>query len=49
MVVWLDSGEILAAHYEKTPLPSSVEALEALTARRATQFVVELGLHHLVF
>uniref|UniRef100_A0A7N2MQ75 Uncharacterized protein n=1 Tax=Quercus lobata TaxID=97700 RepID=A0A7N2MQ75_QUELO len=25
VVVWIDSGEILAAHYEKTPLPSSVE------------------------
>ena len=49
VVVRLDSGEVLAAHYEKIPLPSSVEVLEALIVRRATQFVVELGLHHLVF
>ena len=34
VVVWLDSGEILAAHYEKTPLPSSVEALEAFNSAK---------------
>ena len=35
---------MIAALAEKIPYPSSVEVLEALAARRAARFVVELGL-----
>ena len=48
MVVRLDNGEVLAALSEKIPLPSSIEVLEALAARRAAQFVVEIGLQNSV-
>ena len=47
MVVRSDSGEVLAALSEKIALPSLVVLLEA--ALRATQFVVELGLHQSIF
>ena len=37
-------GRVIAALAEKIPNPGSVEVLEALAARRAARFVVELGL-----
>jgi len=45
----LDSGKVLAALSEKIAIPSSVVVLEALAARWAAQFVVELGLHQSIF
>ncbi|KAK9999595.1 hypothetical protein SO802_019198 [Lithocarpus litseifolius] len=48
VVVRLDSSEVLAALSEKIPLLYSIEVLEALAARRAAQFVVELGLQYTV-
>ena len=37
-------GEVITALAEKILYPGSVEVLEALAARKATKFVVELGL-----
>nr|POE82021.1 hypothetical protein CFP56_43181 [Quercus suber] len=37
-------GDVIAALAKKIPYPSLVEVLEALAARRAAKFVVELGL-----
>ena len=37
-------GEVIAALAEKIPYPGSVEVLEALAARRAAKFAMELGL-----
>ena len=37
-------GDVIVALAEKIPYPGSVEVLEALAARRAAKFVVELGL-----
>ena len=49
MVVRSDSGEVLTTLSEKITLPSSVVVIEALVARLAAQFVVELGLHQSIF
>ena len=38
------NGDVIAALAEKIPYAGSVEVLEALAARRAAKFVVELGL-----
>ena len=37
-------GEIIAALAEKITFPGTVEMLEALAARRAVKFTVELGI-----
>ena len=37
-------GEVIAALAEKIPYLGSVEVLEALAARRAAKFAMELGL-----
>ena len=44
VIVRDDKGDVIVALAEKIPYPVSVEVLEALAARRATKFVVELGL-----
>ena len=41
--------EVVAALSEKIPYPDSVEVLEALAARRAAQFAVEVGIFQSVF
>jgi len=42
-------GKVLGALSEKLALPASVELLETLATRRATLFVVKLGLHDSIF
>ena len=37
-------GEVMASLSEKINYPSTVELLEALTARRAAKFTIELGI-----
>ena len=37
-------GDVIVALAEKIPYPGSVEVLEALAARRAAKFAMELGL-----
>lgn len=37
-------GEVIAALAEKITYPGSVEMLEALAARKAAKFIVELGI-----
>ena len=44
VIVRDSKGDVIAALAEKIPYPGSVEVLEALAARRAAKFVVELGL-----
>ena len=44
VIVRDDKGDVIVALAEKIPYPMSVEVLEALAARRAAKFVVELGL-----
>ncbi|XP_075659169.1 uncharacterized protein LOC142629060 [Castanea sativa] len=39
----------MAALAEKIPKPSSIEILEVLAARRAVQFILELGFAHSIF
>ena len=41
--------EVIAPLSEKIPLPSSVEVLEVIVARRETQFIVELDIPQSVF
>ena len=41
--------EVVAALSEKIPYPDFVEVLEALAARRAAQFAVEVGIFQSVF
>ena len=48
VVVRNEKGEVMASLAEKIPSPESVEMLEALAARRAAIFSVELGLHQVV-
>ena len=40
---------MLAALLEKIPYPGSVELVEILVARRAVQFIVELGMSQSIF
>lgn len=42
-------GEVLGALSKKISLPTLVELLETLAARRAAFFVVDLGLHDFIF
>ena len=49
VVVCNDKGEVLAALSIKVALLATVDLLETLVARRACQFVVELGLHLSIF
>ncbi|XP_050263892.1 uncharacterized protein LOC126708117 [Quercus robur] len=44
VVVRNAKGKVIAALAEKILYPSSVEVLEALAARRAVKFIVELGI-----
>ena len=48
IVVKNEKGIVMASLVEKIPSPDSVETLEALAARIAAIFSVELGLHQLV-
>ena len=43
VVIHNDKGEVMAVLSEKIAQPSSVDILEMLAARRAAQFIVELG------
>ena len=43
------TGEVMATLSEKIPMPASMVLLEMLAARRAIQFVLELGIHNFVF
>lgn len=49
VVVHNSEGEVLAALSEGIPMPSSVVILESLGARRAVQFIHEIGLRNSVF
>ena len=49
VVIRNEIGEVMAALSEKIALPSSVETLELLAARRAAVFAVELGLQRVIF
>nr|XP_023909157.1 uncharacterized protein LOC112020832 [Quercus suber] len=49
VVVRNAKGEVLAALSEKIPYPGSVDLVEALAARRAVLFIVELGISQSVF
>ena len=49
VVIQNEFGEVMAALSEKIALPSSVETLELLAARRATVFAMELGLQQISF
>ena len=44
VVIRNSAGEVMASLSEKIPLPSSVEAVEALAARHAARFVQEVGI-----
>lgn len=45
VIVRNENREVIAALSEKVSLPSLVEILEMMAARRATQFYVELNYH----
>ena len=49
VVIWDEHGEVIAALAEKISIPKSVLTLETLEARRAVQFVQELGLRNSIF
>ena len=49
VVVRSNRGQVLAALAEKVTKPVSIEVLEVLAARRAIQFVLELGFVHSMF
>ena len=44
-----DKGEVLVALSEKIPYPGSVVFVEVLVARRAVQFILELGITQTIF
>ncbi|XP_065616974.1 uncharacterized protein LOC112020139 [Quercus suber] len=44
VIVRDSKGDVIAALAEKIPYPGSVDMLEALAARRAAKFVMDLGL-----
>ena len=49
VVICNDKGEVLVAMSGKISLPSSVVMVEVMAARRAVQFVVEIGSSHSIF
>ena len=49
VVVKNNRGQVVAAIAEKIAKPESAEVLEVLAARRAVQFVLELGFAHSMF
>ena len=49
VIVRNDRGEVLAALSEKIPYPCSVVLVEVLAARRAVQFIMELGITQSIF
>ena len=49
VVIQNESGEVMAALSEKIALPSSVEVLEMVAARRAAVFAAELGFQRVIF
>ncbi|XP_030958373.1 tropinone reductase-like 3 [Quercus lobata] len=49
VVVQNGNGEVLAALLEKIPYPGTVELVEILAARRAVQFIAELGMAQSIF
>lgn len=49
VVIQNENGEVMAALSEKIALPSSVEVLEMVAARRATVFAMELGFQRVIF
>lgn len=49
VVIQYDKGEVMATLAEKILLPTSVELLESLAARRAVLFTVELGFNQAIF
>ena len=48
VVIQYDKGEVMATLAEKILLPTSVELLESLAARRAVLFTVELGFNQAI-
>ncbi|XP_030941499.1 uncharacterized protein LOC115966398 [Quercus lobata] len=49
VVVRNDLGQVVGSLAEKIEMPSTMEVLEAMAARRAMLFMEELGLRHAVF
>ena len=49
VVIQNENGEVMAALSEKIALPSSVEVLEMVAARRAAVFAAELGFQRVIF
>ena len=49
VVIRSSSGTMLVALSEKISMPSSMEVVEILAARRAAQFTAELGLDQAIF
>ena len=49
VVIQNENGEVMAALSEKIALPSSVDVLEMVAARRAAVFAVELGFQRVIF
>ena len=49
VVIWNERGEVRASLSEKIVLPSSVEILEMLAARRVAIFANELGYKNVCF
>ncbi|XP_023910597.2 uncharacterized protein LOC112022257 [Quercus suber] len=49
VVVRNELGQVMGSLAEKIDMPSTVEVLKALAARRAMLFMEELGLRHAVF
>ncbi|XP_023888977.1 uncharacterized protein LOC112001046 [Quercus suber] len=49
VVVRNDLGQVMGSLAEKIDMPTTVEVLEAMVARRAMLFMEELGLRHTVF
>ena len=49
VVIRSNEGQVLAALFEKVPMPTSVEILEMLAARRAALFAWELGFRKVCF
>ena len=49
VVIHSNEGQVLAALSEKIPMPTSVEILEMLAARKVALFGRQLGFHNVCF
>ncbi|XP_023926109.1 uncharacterized protein LOC112037500 [Quercus suber] len=48
VIIWNSEGEVMASMSQQVQLPTSISQVEALAARKATEFALEIGINNIV-